>query len=567
MAIMIPDEPPTKRGSVFSENEFWTELKHQLSDDFYVYHSLPYLTAKSRQGEVDFLVLHPKWGMLVIECKGRGIARGENGKWYREYRGKRQNIRPPMEQAAAQIRAVVQGLREPVERALGISGSRPFPVVYGWALAFPLAQRGDINLPLDLQPEVLIDSRDIAQGLEEKVVEAFKFHARKIANPPMLDRDEFSVLRTIVCPPMQLKETLAGEIDLNKRALKRLSDSQFTVMRGLINQRRFQVRGGAGTGKTVLILHGARLLAEDGKRVLITCFNIKLAEYIARTVNGWSRLAGKVDVYYFHQLCELASEDLGGVLHYPGSESTNEEVAKFWQETAPGVLAQAAEQGELSVGPWDAVFVDEAQDFARHWWDILESYCLKDETSQMGIFYDEGQSIFAHGAALPEWGGAFQLVENYRNTRSICESLQQLYDLPMEPHNEALPGVKPRVFEQGDDETTRQVLGRLLNKLINEENIRRSQIAILTPNSPANSSLGGADEIGGQPIIFDLNQWGQGVLHSTISGFKGLEADIVIMADIDPSNPRCSPEDRYAGASRAKYRLFIFQKADWLRLN
>lgn len=43
-----------------------------------------------------------------------------------------------------------------------------------------------------------------------------------------------------------------------------------------------------------------------------------------------------------------------------------------------------------------------------------------------------------------------------------------------------------------------------------------------------------------------------GILHATISGFKGLESDAVILADLDPEDPRCSPADLYVTASRAK---------------
>src|SRR5690554_5962514 len=139
MAIMIPDEPPSKKGSVHSENEFWAELRLQLPDDFYVYHSLPYLTSAARQGEVDFLVLHREYGLLNIECKGGGVKREANGRWYRkdEYgRPKRLN-RSPMEQAADQLRSIVKGLCDPLRRNLE-AHFRDFPVLYGWALAFPL---------------------------------------------------------------------------------------------------------------------------------------------------------------------------------------------------------------------------------------------------------------------------------------------------------------------------------------------------------------------------------------------------------------------------------------------
>lgn len=54
------------------------------------------------------------------------------------------------------------------------------------------------------------------------------------------------------------------------------------------------------------------------------------------------------------------------------------------------------------------------------------------------------------------------------------------------------------------------------------------------------------------------------MLHTTIGKFKGLEADVVILADIDPDDVRCNLSARYVAASRARHRLYVFQHGDWL---
>lgn len=564
MAIMIPDIPPTEKGSVESENELWTELKLQLSDDFYVYHSLPFLTAQAQQGEVDFLVAHAELGLLVLECKGRGIGRDDRGRWYREFGGRREWIEAPMEQASAQIRAVVAGLREPIQRALGIENANHFPLVFGWALAFPRTPREAINLPLELQAQVVIDSRAVARDLQAAVVDALRFHAQRLKSPPRLNREDFNIFRSIICPPMEFPETIAGEIDLVKKAMGRLSRRQAQLIDSMISHRRLQVVGGAGTGKTVMALHGARLLAEEGKHVLITCFNSKLRDFIARSVQGWPKLAGQVDVHHFHQLCALAGAQMQPPLAYPPADAPPEEQSRFWREDAPLAILHAVEAGAFTLGPWDAIFVDEAQDFAPFWWELIEACCLKDETSSIAIFYDEGQRIFEHAAAIPEWGYPFQLRENFRNSRAILRSIQPLSELPLRSHPDAFEGVQPTVYQQAGPTKTRQILGELLHRLVEREHVRPSQIAILSPHKPANSTLEGARELAGQSIVHDVADWPKGVLHSSISGFKGLEADVVILLDIDPEDPRCTVNDRYVAASRARYRLFIFQKGHWL---
>jgi hypothetical protein len=564
MAIMIPDEAPSEKQSVYSENQVWKELKLQLSDDFFVYHSLPYLTQNARQGEVDFLVVHPELGMLNIECKGGGVSRSENGRWYRTGRyGKRERMRPPMDQAADQIRAVVNGLKEPLRRVLD-TNFRDFPILYGWALIFPLAQRDDLNLPLDLQPEVVIDSHDIARDLEAKVIEAFDFRARIFrGDPPGLGKEEFARLRSVICPPVEFPETMAGRIALDKKAMWRLSKSQAHLIDGMVANRRLRIPGGAGTGKTVMAMHGARLLAEEGKHVLITCFNSKLRDFIARSVQGWPKLAGRVDVHHFHQLCAQAGRDVQGGLNYPSRDATRDERAKFWQDDAPFKIVRAVAEDKFSMGPWDAIFVDEAQDFAPTWWEVLEE-CLRDDASSMAIFYDEGQNIFDRATAIPEWPMVYRLSENFRNSKAIARAIQPLCDTPIKAHPDCVDGEEPTVFQQPGPTKTRQMLGELLDKLIGRQNIRPAQIAILTPHSPANSSLEGALELAGHPLVHAVEDWPTGVLHSSISGFKGLEADVVILVDIDPSDPRCSVNARYVAASRALHRLYVFEKSHWL---
>ncbi|EET2399822.1 nuclease-related domain-containing protein [Escherichia coli] len=83
MAKMIPAFGPIDNNS-YGEKTVYTLLKEGLSDDFTVIHSLPWLSAATRNlgmklppsGEIDFLVLHPVYGVLALEVKS-GIYRVE----------------------------------------------------------------------------------------------------------------------------------------------------------------------------------------------------------------------------------------------------------------------------------------------------------------------------------------------------------------------------------------------------------------------------------------------------------------------------------------------------------
>lgn len=73
MAKMIPPFGPKETGSA-GEKTVYSILKNGLSGEFTVIHSLPWLSAAVRQmdagaaptGEIDFLVLHPELGALVL---------------------------------------------------------------------------------------------------------------------------------------------------------------------------------------------------------------------------------------------------------------------------------------------------------------------------------------------------------------------------------------------------------------------------------------------------------------------------------------------------------------------
>lgn len=571
MAIMIPGNPPSKKACTQSEREFWHRLKEGLSDEFYIYHGLPYLRSNGVQGELDFLVVHRMYGVLNIEVKGRGVGRNEYGRWYRidEYGRQETMDKTPAEQARGQIEHIVEGLKDAWKRALPEKSFKKCPVVYGWAMAFPKGRLGENGLPLELERQVVIDSSDVqGRRLEEKVVGALRFHEQKLkGDDRRLSAEEFGAFRSVICPPVAISGHVRGaDLDEERRQLLELSERQTRMVRQILANPRVRVTGGAGTGKTVLALHSARLLAEDGEDVLVTCFNAGLAEFLKGVVAQWGPLKGRVDVHHFHDLCMLANEDLGEVLDF--SKANHDEKAvrdEFWRDDTAFVLMRAIDEGVFRYNPWDTIMVDEAQDFAATWWEALND-CMGDEEAGRRItFYDEEQAIFGRKPCIPEEGFVFPLFENFRNTRAISEALVQLVDREILPHPGVPDGEKPSVYQQPGPSKTSRMVTELIDDLVDKDRIDYGSIAILSPRSPQNSSLDGATKLGRHQVVHKVEQWGDGVLHSTISSFKGLEADVVILVDVDPESPRCSRNARYVAASRARLRLYVFEKGHWLK--
>ena len=104
----------------------------------------------------------------------------------------------------------------------------------------------------------------------------------------------------------------------------------------------------------------------------------------------------------------------------------------------------------------------------------------------------------------------------------------------------------------------------LILRLTRDEKLLPDQITLLTPHTRQNSVLGEIDELAGIDLAGNpLDRDGK-LLHTTIGRFKGLESDVVILLDVDPDDERCDRHARYVAASRARHRLFVFAKGDWL---
>ena len=104
MARMYPDKPLGTTASNAERKVFYA-LKDLLSDDYTVLHSVPvYLKenqgGKMLNGELDFLILHPEKGMLIVEVKGGGISRdASTGRWSTiDSKGETHTIKDPFEQ-------------------------------------------------------------------------------------------------------------------------------------------------------------------------------------------------------------------------------------------------------------------------------------------------------------------------------------------------------------------------------------------------------------------------------------------------------------------------------------
>jgi hypothetical protein len=151
-----------------------------------------------------------------------------------------------------------------------------------------------------------------------------------------------------------------------------------------------RVKGAAGCGKSFGLAARAGHLAAEGKNVLVLSFNITLAHYLRMLVAERCKESGAdptlVTTTNFHSFCARVSEDAG--------------VAGFELTEPPGVpgydmkIVQAQQAFELGFERrFDAVLVDEGQDFTLDWWNMLRHHVVT-VGGEMLLVADPTQDVY-----------------------------------------------------------------------------------------------------------------------------------------------------------------------------
>ena len=338
--------------------------------------------------------------------------------------------------------------------------------------------------------------------------------------------------------------------------LAQLTREQCESYRGILERDRVAITGPAGSGKSLLAMEKARRFVAAGHRTLLTCYNRALAQSLAYAMgpSGDQQLV----VLNFHDLCRYFCRAASIPFVVPLDTDLK---PPFYLNEAPELLSAAA--ALVPEMAFDAIVVDEAQDFQAPWWDALASISSSPwQQQRLAIFYDDQQNVFRRRSVptlLPShMGDVFTVPVVCRNTRSIYSLAESFLKHPISVDLSRNPqGEEPLIIKATDEasmigSTVAAVKGWLAKGLL------PSGIAILCPSAKSNvyKKLEGMDDI---PIVTDLNDWrtNGGVLLMTWRKFRGLEADAVVLTDLGgPARTGAqTPHDYYTAITRARRLL------------
>lgn len=551
MARLVPDV--TDESIIHDSERLVIQALKQLSEGFVVIHSFPWLrplrdldNTPLREGEADFVVLHPERGMLVLEVKG-GSPEYKNLQWTRA--GKR--MRDPFSQAQRNRYALLDAIEE---RTRGRVTRKLF--AHGDAVVFPHV-RYEGALPVNADARIFVDAAGL-RDLPSRIEAAFAAWTRE---PTHLAPTQFHELLEALLPKLRLLRCVGAEIESERARIVQVTEDQRATLLGLLEEDRVLVEGSAGSGKTLLAMEFALARAGTGERVLLLCYNRHLANWLSELVKQDVRgraNGGSVVVDTFHGLALSLAKKAGVEFQVPEEQEQSE---AFWDDEAPLILEQALEvlkaRGREFV--FDAVIVDEAQDFSRDWWVTVEGLTKAGRSGRLYVFLDLNQSLRREpqlpSVPLP---AKFKLLTNCRNTKAIARSAANLAKvktilLPGIPEGEA-PALRRSATSAAASGVILEEVRRLL-----ADGVQPGQLVLVGPAAYRKGSLARFAHVGDIPLIDDAAAWrrGEGVLVTTARAFKGLESDVVVIYDLSNFSSTFSRTDLYVAWTRARHRLIV----------
>lgn len=536
MVRCVPEQPLFQ---TVSEQVVWERLRDTLGDDDVLFAHVR-LTDSDKDHEADLVVAMPGFGVVVVEVKGAGLRHDEHG-WWMEHPSGDRYVDP-----VAQARMSKYALKRFVEQHPRW-GSRTH-VAWAHSVVAPFTDLGPDFRVVELERWALHDAND-QHALVGRLRRTATLMAHGQREPTY---DDVEVMVAAIAGPVTMPDVNEWS-DERAAAVDRLTEEQASILKvtRLIN--RVEVRGGAGSGKTVLALQQAKELSRGSlgrgsQRVALLCYSIGLAEYLKTQVASWPHKQRPAFVGTFHEF--------GRQWGAPDGDRADSD---FWEVGLPAIMTDLAADLPDSKR-YDSVVVDEAQDFAESWWQPVLGALRDEETGGIYAFSDENQRIFGRFGAPPVPLVPLVLDHNLRNTQQIHEAFGPLAPSRMYSRGGTGPSVRfvpctsDGALDVADDEVE-----RLMDAGWDPQHVALITTGKRHPEQVQRASLHGQEG-------YWQSWFSDDVFYGHVLGCKGLERRAVVLCLNENGTLDRGRERLYVGMSRATDELVVVGSAEVLEI-
>jgi hypothetical protein len=529
-----------------SENEFANVVEKFDDPKWFVYRNVRWQWRKGgsvnnpmNEGEVDFLLVHKDLGVVLIEVKG--------GKGWR-YNATKDiwTVKTPngIEEAPGpynQLSRNAMGLRNRIQyesNKLGFKNFRPrvnsFVV---WSnvnsdeskFGFIGYENNTIYADEFLNPQIIEDKIKKQFTLNDYKDDDLVLLFNKILNSNVKG---FSLL--------SYSGKIAGKVE-------KISEDIFNTYYEITNEKykKVKIQGIPGSGKTFIATKLAEHEEKHGRKVLFLCYNILLGEKLKTLFEDSSN----VTVLIFEEFINKLGVSYSDPVTINGETKPLKELSKIEEVT---YIKQSLEDSIVDadeIFDFDTLIIDEAQDFYEGYWEFF-TILVENKDAKWVICYDKNQGITHTNWKPPEYLNTPQIVLNtvIRSTKEIAKRYASLYDESVEHFGEI--GIEPKLVLL--EETNWKYIETKIEKILEDLSIESEELLLKTVLL--------------LPHMKDLDNLSSKLIDtvsvSSVSRFKGLESDIIILVfptleNLDRNYINDTLALLYVGLSRAKTNLYF----------
>ena len=457
MAKLIPTINSSLSEMTGGEKRIAQSLEENLEEDYIIWYDVPVGKKNLRP---DFTILHPQRGLLVLEVKDWKLSTIQNAD-RKSFTIKTDNgiksVISPLEQARKYVLAINSLLcndKDLVQATGRYKGQLICPYGHGVVLA-NITRKAFIQSELDaiLDDHLVIcqdeirpkDSIELQQRLWEMYPYAFDLHI----TPHQVDRIRWLMFPECRLPSQQLSLFLAEhpiadpdpDVEIDEPVtpteipadLIQIFDLQQEALARSLGDGHRVIHGVAGSGKTMILLYRCHYLATLNplKPILIICYNVALASRLREAVAS-QKLDGIVHVRHFHLWCDNQLRR-----HKIPLPPYSDKYVENLEQT----VREAISNGQISVGQYSSILIDEGHDFEPEWFTML-THTL-DEQESLLLLYDDAQNLYGAGQKRKKFsfksvgvkaqGRTSILKTNYRNTTEVLNLAYEFAQDIMQP--------------------------------------------------------------------------------------------------------------------------------------